>query len=370
MVLQRSHRGDEHDRARSQVADATGDVEELLHAHVGRESRLGHHVLAKLQPDPIGDERVVAVRDVRERSAVDEGRLTFERLHQVRLDRVLEDDGKSSCGLDVLGRDRLALVRLPDGDPAEPLAQVGEIAGHGDETHDLARSGDVEARLARRAVRPATEAGDDVPEVPVVHVHAAPPGDGERVEARCVPVMEMRVDQRREQVVRCRDRVEVSREVEVQVLHRDDLRITASSRASLHAEHRPERRFPQAQDGLAAEDTEALRERDRRRRLSLAGRSGRDRCDVDQLGVGPVSESIDHGQVDLRLVATVRLDLVVEQSELVGDVADRTEARGLSDLEAGGHGRAHRSPFSDSPLPRPARRRGCRCGTAPLRTVR
>ena len=38
VVLERSHGGDEHDRARSQVADATGDVEELLHPHVRREA--------------------------------------------------------------------------------------------------------------------------------------------------------------------------------------------------------------------------------------------------------------------------------------------------------------------------------------------
>ena len=184
VVLQRSHRRDEHDRARSQVADAAGDVEELLHAHVRGEAGLGDEVLAELDPDAIGDERVVAVRDVRERAAVDEGRLTFERLHEVRLDRVLEDDGQRAGGADVLSGDRLALVRLPDGDPAEPLAQIGEIAGHGDETHDLARRGDVEAGLTGRAVRATTQTRDDVPEIPVVHVHAASPRDRERVEAR------------------------------------------------------------------------------------------------------------------------------------------------------------------------------------------
>ena len=93
MVLQRPHRRDEHDRARAQAADAAGDVEELLHAHVRGEAGLGDDVLAELEPDAVGDERVVAVRDVRERPAVDERRLTLERLHEVRLDRVLEDDG-------------------------------------------------------------------------------------------------------------------------------------------------------------------------------------------------------------------------------------------------------------------------------------
>ncbi len=110
VVLERPHRRDEHDGARPQLADAAGDVEELLHPHVRREAGLGDDVLAELEPDAIGDERVVAVRDVRERAAVDERRLALERLDEVRLDRVLEDDGHRARRLDVLGRDRLALV--------------------------------------------------------------------------------------------------------------------------------------------------------------------------------------------------------------------------------------------------------------------
>ena len=311
------------------------------------------------------------MRDVRERAAVDERGLALERLHEVRLDRVLEDDGHRTGGLDVLCGDRLALVGLPDRDPAEPLAQVGEIACHRDEPHDLARGGDVEAGLTGCPVRAAAETGDDVPEVPVVHVHAAAPGDRERVEPGGIPVVEVRVDQRGEEVVRRRDGVEVAGEVEVQVLHRDDLRVPAAGRSSLHAEDGAERCLAQAQHGLPPELAEPLRERDRRRGLPLTGRRGRDRRDVDQLRVGPVGEPVDHGEVDLRLVPSVRLDLVVEEAQLVGDVADRAQGRGLGDLEAGGHHRGHARPeASDSPRPRPARRRGCRCGSAPARTAR
>jgi len=50
----------------------------------------------------------------------------------------------------------------------------------------------------------------------------------------------MRVDHRREQVVRRRDRVQIAGEVEVQVLHRHDLRVTASRRSALDTEHRAE----------------------------------------------------------------------------------------------------------------------------------
>ena len=122
------------------------------------------------------------MRDVRERAAVHEGGLALEGLHEIRLDRVLQDDRHRARGVDVLGCYRLALVALPDRDPAEPLAEVGEVARDGDQAHDLARSGDIEAGLARGAVCAPAEAGDDVPEVPVVHVHAAAPRDRERVE--------------------------------------------------------------------------------------------------------------------------------------------------------------------------------------------
>jgi hypothetical protein len=270
----------------------------------------------------------------------------------------------------VLGGNRLAVVGLPDRDATEALAQVREVAGDRDEAHDLARRGDVEARLARCAVRSSAEAGDHVPEVPVVHVDAAAPRDGERVETRSVPMVEMCVDHGREQVVRSRDRVKVAGEVEVQVLHRHDLCIAASRRAALDPEHRAERRLAKAQHRLAPELPEPLRERDGRRRLPLARRRRRDRRDVDQLRVRAVREPVDHGQVDLRLVPAVWLDLVVLQAELVGDVADRAQRRGLCDLEAGGHGRAHRNPFSGSRRRRPARRRACRCGSARARTAR
>ena len=311
------------------------------------------------------------MRDVRERAAVHERGLALERLHEVRLDRILEDDGHRARGLDPLGGDRLALVRLADGDAPEALAEVGEIARDGDESHDLARGRDVEPGLARSAVRPPAEARHDVPEVPVVHVHAAAPGDRERVDPRLVPVVQVRVDERREEVVRRRDRVQVAGEVQVEVLHRDDLGVAAAGGAALHAEHRPERRLTQAEHRLPAEGAESLRQGDGCRRLALTRRRRRDRRDVHELRVRPVAEPVDDREIDLRLVAPVRLDLVGLEADVLGDVEDRAKRRGLRDLQAGRHLRLHRSPSSNgSRPPLRAPRRACPCGSARARTAR
>ena len=62
----------------------------------------------------------------------------------------------------------------------------------------------------------------------------------ERVEAERVAMQQMRVDHRREQVVRGTDGVHVAGEVEVDVLHRHDLRVAAAGSTPLHAEAWPE----------------------------------------------------------------------------------------------------------------------------------
>ena len=93
VMAQRPHRRDDHDDVRPEAADAADDVHELLHPEVGREARLRDHELAELERDPVGDDRVVAVGDVRERARVHEAELPLERLHDVRLDRVLQQHG-------------------------------------------------------------------------------------------------------------------------------------------------------------------------------------------------------------------------------------------------------------------------------------
>ena len=229
-----------------QAGLAALDVEELLGAEVGAEAGFGHHVVGELQRGRRRRHRVAAVRDVGERAAVDEGRRAFQRLHQVRRDRVLEQRGHRAVGLELPGAHRLAVAGVADDDVAEPLLEVFEILGEAEDRHHFRRHGDVEAGLARIAVGDAAERADDLAQRAVVHVHDAAPGDAARVDAERIAPVDVVVDQRREQIVRRGDGVEVAGEVEVDVLHRDDLGVAAAGRAALHAEARAERRLAQA----------------------------------------------------------------------------------------------------------------------------
>ena len=178
------------------------------------------------------------MRDVRERAGVHEAELPFERLDDVRLQRVLEEHGHRTRCLDLIRRHRLAVRRVADRDRTELATQVGEVGREREDRHYLARRGDVEARLRRDPVLRPTEAADDVTERAVGDVDRATPGDGR--DLWLVPVEAVRVDERREEVVRRGDRVHVAREVEIDVLHRHDLRIAAAGGPALDAEDRAE----------------------------------------------------------------------------------------------------------------------------------
>jgi hypothetical protein len=237
VVLERLDRRDDHDGVGPKLSRAADDMEELLHAHVGAEAALGDDVVAELQRNAVGDERAVAVRDVRERAAMDERRLSLQCLDEVRLDRLLQEDGHRPGRLQLLRGDRVPVEVLRDGDRTEACAEVLEVGCNRDDRHHFGRGSDVEARLPDVTVRTAAETDGHVAQRTVIDVEAAPPADRERVDAELVAVEDVRLEESGEQVVRGADRMDVACEVEVHVLHRDDLRVTAAGCAALDPEH-------------------------------------------------------------------------------------------------------------------------------------
>src|ERR1051325_11557477 len=158
----------------------------------------------------------------------------------------------------------------------EPLLQVIEAGRERQNRHDLRARNDDEPLLARRPGVQAAQPDDDVAQGAVVHVDGAGPRDAARVEAQRVAVMQVGVEHGRQQVVRARDGVEVAREVQVDVLHRDDLRVAAPRGAALHAEHRTQGGLADTERGVLTQTAQGLSDTHGHGRLALA-RRGRGR---------------------------------------------------------------------------------------------
>ena len=93
--LERAYRAHEHGERGTQARGAALDVEELLAAHVGAESRLCKDIAVltdELESELISDDRGVAVGDVGKGPAVDEGGGALEGLHCRRHKCIHEQD--------------------------------------------------------------------------------------------------------------------------------------------------------------------------------------------------------------------------------------------------------------------------------------
>ena len=124
VVLHRAHRRDDHGGRGAQPRRPAEDVDELLGAEVGAESRLGHDVVGEVQRGIRGEARVAAVRDVRERTAVHERRGVLEGLHEVGGERVAQHRGHRAVRAEVARAHRLPVARVADDDVAETLLEV------------------------------------------------------------------------------------------------------------------------------------------------------------------------------------------------------------------------------------------------------
>ena len=332
--LQRADGRDDHHGIGPDARFAALDVDELLCAQVCAEARLGDHIVGELECTLRRNHRVAAVCDVRERPTVHERRGTLQTLHEIGRQRVLEERGHRTVRVEILRRNRPLIVRIADHDCTEALLQVLKRRGEAEDSHDLGCGDDVETVLPRIAVARPAERDGYLAKRPVVHVDHAPPGDAAHIQIEVVAVVDVVINQCRQQVVGERDGVEVAGEVQVDILHRHDLRITAARRAALHTEHRPERGLAQADHRLLADIIEPIAEADRRGGLSFTRRRRRHPRHEHELAVLHPLQRVEVIQRYLGFVMAIRLEMFFGEAELLArDRRDALKLRGLCDFD-------------------------------------
>ena len=321
--LQRPDRCHDHGEFGLQSGLPAFDVEEFLRAKIGAEACFGHDIVGKRQRRPRGEYRIAAVRDVGEWPAVDQDGIVLQRLDQVGLGCVLQHCRHRRGCFEIARRHRLAVACFRHDDAGQALFEIGEITREAEDRHHLRRRGDVEARLAGKAVGDAAEARHHVTQGPVVHVEHARPEHAPAVDAQRIAPVDMVVEHRREQVVRRGDGVEVAGEMQVDLGHRHDLRLAAAGGAALLAEAGSEAGLAQRDRRLLAEPAERIAQSDRRRGLALARLGRIDGRHQDQLAGLAAFQRFHEAGVEFGLVAAVRLERIGWNIQARGDVVHR-----------------------------------------------
>ena len=285
VVLKRTSGRDDHDGAGANARHAALDIEELLGTQVGAKAGLGNGNIAKAHRHTRGHDRVAAVGNVGEGTAVDKRGRALECLHQVGLERILKQRSHGALSLEVAGADGVAGIAVADDDLAQALLEVVDARGQAQDCHDLGGNGDIEAVLARHALGLAANAVDNMAQLAVVHVDNALPGDALNVNTELIALLDVVVEHGGQQVIGGTDGMEVTGKVQVDILHGDDLSPAAAGSAALNAKDGAERRLAQGHGTLDAATTQAVGQTDGRGGLALARRRWVDSGHEDELGL-------------------------------------------------------------------------------------
>ena len=112
---------------RGKPRGAALNVKELLGAHVGAESRLGHHDLTCGECSAIGNDGVVSVGDVCKWASVHKRRTTLECLQEIWLDGIAQQRSHGSSDFQIFCRDGFAVSSFGNHNATEARAKVGKI---------------------------------------------------------------------------------------------------------------------------------------------------------------------------------------------------------------------------------------------------
>ena len=280
--------------------------------------------------------------NVRKRAAVHNHRRSFQRLHQIGVDRVAQQRRHGALRFQVLRIYRFAVQIIRHQNVPQAFLQIRAVGSQAEDRHHLAGHRDDKAILARDSIHLSAEPYHHVAQGAVVHIEAAFDQHTALVDAQLVPLLHVIVEHGAQQVV-CRSQcVHITGKVEVDILHRHHLCITAAGRAALDAEHRTEGRLAQGDDRILPDLCHCFAQPRRCGGLSLSRRGRVDRGHQDQLSILSILEAVVKRVVQLRLKPAVRFQLFFPDPKGSGDLCDGCHLGLLSNFNIRQH--SH-SPF-------------------------
>ena len=269
--------------------------------------------------------------------AVNEGRGVLQGLNEIRLDRLLQKNGHRPVNLEIGRRHGTPIERVGHHDASQAFPQFGQRFRKTEDGHHLRGHGDVKTALVRHAVPWPPQTDRHLPHGSIVHVHHTPPHDPSHVDSQLVAVVDVVVETGGQEIVGQFDGVNVAGEVEVDVLHGDDLGIAAAGGATLHPKAGAHRWFPKARHRLLADSPQGVGQPDAGRCLSLARRRRGNGRDEYQLARRRVLETAEQVERNLGLVFAVEFQIVVRNPQFSGNFCNREHPRLAGDFDVGGH---------------------------------
>ena len=180
--------------------------------------------------------------DVSERSTMNDSRSSFQSLNQVRFQSIFQKCCHSTFSMKVTSGYRFLLsyftICITNDDSCKSLLKVCNITCQTQNCHDLRCNSDIISVLSRHSIGLSAKSVYYITKLTVIHIYTSSPSDLSRVDVQCISLEDMVVDHCCQQVVSCTNRMEVTGEMKVDILHRNNLCVSAACCSTFYSEYR------------------------------------------------------------------------------------------------------------------------------------
>ena len=345
--LQGPDGGNQNGNIGSQAGQTALDVPEFFKSDVGGKAGLGDVIIKQLQCQPVGDDGGLADGDVGKGAGVDQHRLVLHAVAHGGVDGVAHPGGHGTGHVQILGGDGLAGLGVGHHDLADPLPQILQILGNGQNGHQLGADGNAELGLHHIAVQTAADADDDVPQALGAEVHDPAHFHTGGVDVQplqtllgqplvgIVPlVLHPGIQCHHGQVMGIDNVIDIAGQAQGELGHGHQQGVAAAGRSTLDVHGGAAGGLPQCAAHVLAQVAQTLDQAQRNGGLTLAEGGGGDGGDFDELAVRLVLQAVhDLDKVDFRGFS-IGNDLLGQKAQLVPEILHRGQGlfRFLSDL--------------------------------------
>jgi len=342
MHLEGADRSNNDNRIRIHVAIMAFDVEEFFSAKISTEASFRNGNIAQFKGHFGSKKGVASVGNVRKRTAMDDSRRMFQRLDEVRFDGIFHEHGHGPFTAQLMDIDRIPIKVRANDDTAKTFLQVFNIMGQAKDGHDFGSNSNHEPVFAHKTAGFTAQADNNMTESTVVHIHDAAPGNLTGIDPQFIALMDMVVNHCGQQVVGSRNGVHIPREMQIDVIHRNNLRIAAASSTALDSKHRPQGRFAECYDGFFANLIKGLDKANARRGFTFPSRGRRDGRYKDQFPVGFLFQAFQYIKGNLCFIVTILFQFFRMDIQFFSNLANWLHNIFLCNLDIAKHGS---SPF-------------------------
>ena len=236
-----------------QTTLAALDIIEFLCSQVGTESCLGHHIISIGKCHSGGEYAVASMCDIGKGTAVNDGWSLLGGLDQIGLKSILQEYAYGSCHTHVLHSEWCTIGLEAQQDILHSPAEVFLSCGQTQDGHYLAGRCNVESALHHHSVGLGTQSCHYATQITVVDIQHSLPQHFAQGESFITVLIDIVVQQGGYHIVSRGDGMEITCKVQVYLIHREHLCITASSGTTLHAEAGTQRGLTQGHHSLLAD---------------------------------------------------------------------------------------------------------------------